>query len=295
MNLRKQKDRLAGRAFLALSVAACLLLPAFIACLLWKSWPLVTDGAAWNALVSTDWAPQRGRFGLVTFVVGTACVTGLAMLLAVPVSFLTAIYLSEYAPPRVRAVVMPFVDLLSGIPSVLYGAFGVLILVPAVARLAEAFGASSCGYSLLAGSLVLAAMVCPFVIRVAADVLEAVPQDLRDASLSVGATRWQTVKHVVLRKAASGMTAAACLGFSRAMGETIAVLMVVGNVAAFPRSIFDPVYPLPALLANTYGEMMSIPRYDAALLFSAFLLLGLAVVFHGAAQFAVARTREAAA
>ena len=121
-------------------------------------------------------------------------------------------------------------------------------------------------------------MTFPTIIHVTLEVFSTVPRSLREASLSLGATKWETTRHVVLRKGAQGILAASVLGFSRAFGETMAVLMVVGNVPAVPRSLFDPGYPLPALIANNYGEMMSVPRYDAALM-SAALVLMLIVLF----------------
>jgi phosphate transport system permease protein len=136
------------------------------------------------------------------------------------------------------------------------------------------------GYGVLAGGIVLAVMVFPIIIAVAEDVIRAVPQGLREASLALGATRWQMVKGVVLRRAWPGVVAAVVLGFSRAFGETMAVLMVVGNVPQVPRSIFDAAYPLTALIANNYGEMMSIPLYDAALLGGALILLLIVLIFN---------------
>jgi len=136
------------------------------------------------------------------------------------------------------------------------------------------------GFSVLAGSIVLAVMVTPVIIPVAAEVLRAVPDGLREASLAMGATRWQTFKHAVLPQALPGIIASIVLGFSRAFGETMAVLMVVGNVAQVPRSVFDPAYPLTALIANNYGEMLSIPLYDAALLGAALVLLLVVLVFN---------------
>ena len=126
----------------------------------------------------------------------------------------------------------------------------------------------------------LAVMVFPIIIAVAEDVIRSVPQGLREASLSLGATRWQTVRGVVMRKAWPGVFAAIVLGFSRAFGETMAVLMVVGNVPQVPHSIFDAAYPLTALIANNYGEMMSIPMYDAALLCAALILLLMVLFFN---------------
>jgi phosphate transport system permease protein len=138
--------------------------------------------------------------------------------------------------------------------------------------LAPLSGRFSSGYCVLSAGIVLAIMILPVIIHVGLDVLQAVPQGLREASLSLGANRWETVKHVVLRRAAPGLLAANVLGLSRAFGETMAVLMVAGNVTGLPKSVFDPAYPLPALIANNYGEMMSIPLYDSALMLAAFML-----------------------
>jgi len=145
------------------------------------------------------------------------------------------------------------------------------------------------GYSILAGGIVLAVMIFPIVIAVAEEVIGAVPRGLREASLALGATRWQTVKWVVLRRAWPGVFAAIVLGLSRAFGETMAVLMVVGNVPQIPKSIFDAAYPLTALLANNYGEMMSIPLYDAALLGSALVLLLIVLAFNVVARVVIVR------
>ena len=147
------------------------------------------------------------------------------------------------------------------------------------------------GFSIFSAGLVLAIMVTPVIVAVTYEVLQTVPQGLREASLAVGATRWQTIKHVVLPKALPGVIAAIVLGFSRAFGETIAVMMVVGNVPQMPRSIFDAAYPLPALIANNYGEMMSIPLYDAALMGAALILL---LVVLGFNLLAVLALRQAA-
>jgi len=243
-------------------------------------------------LFSAAWKPLQGKFGLLAFLSGTLWVTLAAMILAVPISLLTAVYLSEFAPRFVRSLARPFIDLLAGIPSVVFGVWGVLLIVPFVARIAPLFGASSSGYSVLAGAIVLAIMIFPTIILVSLEVFTAVSRDLRDASLALGATRWETVKHVVLRKGAQGLIAAVVLGFSRAFGETMAVLMVVGNVARLPHSLFDPAYPLPALIANNYGEMMSIPQTESALMFSALVLLLIVFVFNFAARLILTRVER---
>jgi phosphate transport system permease protein len=244
-------------------------------------------------LFGSDWHPLKGGFGLFPFLVGTLWVTLAAMILAVPISLLTAVYLSEYAPRIVRSAAKPLIDLLSGIPSVVFGVWGVLLVVPFVGRVvAPLFGVYSSGYSILAGAVVLAIMIFPTIILVCMEVFASVSQDLRDTSLALGATKWETVKHVVLRKGAGGIIAAVVLGFSRAFGETMAVLMVVGNVAKVPHSLFDSAYPLPALIANNYGEMMSIPLYDSAIMLSALVLFLIVLVFNLAARVFLTRVEK---
>jgi phosphate transport system permease protein len=155
--------------------------------------------------------------------------------------------------------------------------------------LAPLFGINSSGYSILTAGIVLAVMIIPFVLNMLIEILKNIPTDLKESSLSIGATNWQTIKYVVLKKALPGITAVFSLGISRAFGETLAVLMVVGNVVKVPKSLFDPGYPLPALIANNYGEMLSIPIYDSALMFAALLLLVIVIVFNSISRAVIAR------
>jgi len=183
-------------------------------------------------------------------------------------------------------------DLLAAIPPVVYGVWGLIAVVPfvdnIVAPLSKLWLSSipifavnqPTGFSILSGGIVLAVMIAPLIISVVYEILLTVPNDLRHASLAVGATQWQTIRQVVVPRVLPGFIAAIVLGASRALGETIAVLMVVGNVAKVPTSIFDAAYPLPALIANNYGDMMSIPLYDAALLCAALILLVVILIFN---------------
>ena len=279
--MRLLKDALARRAMGGLAAVPGLLVLLIVVGLFLKSKAILGVEPLSRLLFSTAWAPLKGQFGLFAFVMGTVWVTLTALVLAVPVSILTAVYLSEYAPRWVREAAKPVIDLLAGLPSVVYGVWGVLLVVPFVGDvLAPLFGVTSSGYSILAGGLVLAVMIFPTIIHVTLEVFTSVPRSLRDASLSLGATKWETTRHVVLRKGAQGILAAGALGFSRAFGETMAVLMVVGNVPAVPRSLFDPGYPLPALIANNYGEMMSVPRYDSALMMAALVLMLIVLFFN---------------
>lgn len=260
--------------------------------LAWRSLPILATTPLSGILLSTAWHPARGEFGLAGFILGTLWVTGIAMALAVPASLLTALHLSEYASRRVRTMARPVIDVLSGISPVVYGVWGVLVVVPLVRDFLMPFASSHfrvfpfasenfTGFSALAGGIVLAVMVSPLMISIMEEVLRTVPPEIREASLALGATQWQTTKKAVLRKAWPGIVAAIILGFSRAAGETMAVLMVAGcAMQELPRSLFDPAYPLPALIANTYGEMMSVPLYDAAVLLAALVLFLLTVLFN---------------
>ncbi len=300
-------DRRAQQGFYFLAAIPMILLVAMLGLLVYRSYPILQSNSIWNLLTGRIWLPSKGEFGFLPFIMGTVWVTIVAMILAVPPCIFTAIYLAEYARPRVRTVMKPLLDLLAAIPSVVYGVWGVIAIVPLVDRFAPRisqllgeiplFAAGNpTGYSILAGGIVLAVMVSPFIIAVSFEVLRTVPDGYRQASLAVGATHWETVRFAVLPKARSGLMAGVVLGASRAIGETMAVLMVVGNVAKIPSSIFDPAYPLPALIANNYGEMLSIPLYDAALMTAALLLLLAVVVINVVATLILQRiTREVAA
>lgn len=260
--------------------------------LLWKAGPILEVVSLGDLLFAASWFPMKNAFGLFPFIVGTLSVTGLAMILAIPVCLLSSIYLAEYAGRRFREWARLIIDILAGIPSVIYGLCGVLVIVPFVAWLGDRIGVSTTGYSLLAGGLVLAVMVIPFIISISVEVLRMVPDPIRESALALGTTRWETVKFVVLRKAKKGLLAAVVLGFARAFGETMAVLMVVGNVAQVPTSVFDPAHPLPALIANNYGEVMSIPLYDSALMTAALILMMVVALFSLSAHYILLRTGE---
>ena len=238
-----------------------------------KAKPLLAHISIVELLLSSDWHPMKGHFGFYPFIVSTLEVTAIAMILSIPVCLLSAIYLSEYAHRRFREFARLAIDILAGIPSVIYGLFGVIVVVPFVRALGNAWGVETTGYSLFAGGIILAIMVSPFIISLSLEVFRMVPIEARESAFALGTTKWEAVKYVILKSARRGIFAAIGLGFTRAFGETMAVMMVVGNVVKIPTSIFDPAYPLPALIANNYGEMMSIPLYDSALLFAALILM----------------------
>lgn len=289
---RQHNERTARRAIFIISLIPLVLILAITLALVLRAWPILAQHSLFELLTGTVWRPMRGQFGFLPFIAGTFWVTVVGVILAVPACLFTAIYLSEYARPTTRALIKPMLDILAAIPSVVYGVWGVIVIVPFVGDVLRPvvgehlgfipFLASHqpTGYSILSGGIVLAVMIAPFIIAVTYEVLMTVPQDWRLASLGVGATRWQTVTRVLVRHSLPGIIAGVVLGTSRALGETMAVLMVVGNVPQIPASIFDAAYPLPALIANNYGEMMSIPLYDAALLGAALILLVIVLAFN---------------
>ena len=280
MRIRLLKDKIIARLMLVFTIAAVLIVFVIAAGLYYRSIPILHKLSWYQLITSSVWKPLKGLFGFFPFIMGTVWVTGIAIVIALPLCLLTALYLVEYAPSRIKKMLSPFVNLLAGIPPVIFGVWGVLFIIPVVQKVASRFDDFSTGYSVLAGGIVLAVMIFPLIVSITAGVFTTIPQELKDASLALGATKWETIKKVILRKAMPGIVAAIVLAISRAFGETIAVLMVCGNAAAVPHSVFDPGYPLPALIANNYGDMLSIPMYDSALMFAALLLFIIILLFN---------------
>ncbi|MCP9611819.1 phosphate ABC transporter permease subunit PstC [Coprobacter tertius] len=275
------KDKLAGSIMLMLTLFMILLVIVIAMGLYMKSIPIFEERSLVELLTSARWKPLKGEFGFLPFIMGTLWVTAVALVLALPIALLSAIFLNEYARKWVKKVVFPTLDILAGIPSVVYGVWGILIIIPWISdKLAPHFVEYSTGYSVLAGGIVLGVMILPLLVSMFIEIFSAVPDELRDASTALGATKWQTTKSVLLRKTAPGILAAVMLAMSRAFGETIAVLMVCGNITKIPDSIFDGCYPLPALIANNYGEMLSLPMYESALMLAAFILFFVVLLFN---------------
>ncbi|MFI5171070.1 MAG: phosphate ABC transporter permease subunit PstC [Chitinophagales bacterium] len=286
-------DGFMGKVVKVMTIFSLLILGAIITGLVYKSIPVLRSGPISQLLFSSEWSPFKGEFGFLPFILSTVYVTVIAAIIAIPLSILTAIYLSEYANKSFLKFAGPMLDILSGIPSVIFGIWGVLVVVPFIREdLAPYFGVESSGFSILAGGIVLALMVFPVVVQIVYEVLKIVPNDLREATLSLGANKWETIRKVVIKKASPGILAACILGFSRAFGETLAVLMVVGNVVQSPKGIFDEGYPIPSLIANNYGEMMSIPMYDSALMFAALILLVIILIFNVYARWILNRLEK---
>lgn len=200
-----------------------------------------------------EWFPTAtpaAQFGFLPLVLGTVWVTVFAILFALPFGLSVAIYMSEVANERMRKILKPVIELLNGIPSVVYGFFGLIVIVP---LLQDVFGLPV-GESGLAGAIVLAIMALPTIITVSQDAMLNCPRTMREASLALGASQWQTIYKVVMPYSISGITSGVVLGIGRAFGETMAVLMVTGNAAVIPMAITDPLRTIPATIAAELGE-----------------------------------------
>ena len=226
-----------------------------------------------DVLAGAEWFPTATpapQFGFLPLITGTLWVSLFAILIALPFGLAVAIYMSEVANPRIRNLLKPVIELLSGIPSVVYGFFGLIVIVP---FLQQAFGLPV-GESGLAGALVLAIMALPTIITVTEDAMRGCPRAMREASLALGASQWQTIYKVVMPYSISGITSGVVLGIGRAVGETMAVLMVTGNAAVIPHSILEPLRTIPATIAAELGEA---PAGGAH--YQALFLLGVVLFF----------------
>jgi phosphate ABC transporter permease protein PstC len=197
-----------------------------------------------------EWVPQKGIFGSSMFIVSSLLVTLGAIAIAVPIGLLTAIFLAEVAPSKVREVVKPAIELLAGIPSVIYGLFGLIVIVKYI-RIA--FDRPT-GESILAGSIILAIMILPTIISISEDAIRQVPRSFREGALALGATQWETLSRTIVPSAKSGILASIILGVGRAIGETMAVVLVVGNVEQMPTSFFAAGEPLTSTILLEMGE-----------------------------------------
>ena len=286
-------DKISG-FWMVTTLVTILLLPMIIGTgLNIKALPLFEHQSVTSLASSSIWAPNSGKFGFWPFIAGSLYVTVLSFLFAAPICLLSAIYLTQFSSTKLIQVMHPVIDVLAGLPSVIYGVWGILIVVPFTSKIAAPFfNATSSGYSIFAGGLVLAIMCIPYMLNMLIEVFNTVPVGLKEASLSLGATFWESIKHVVIRKSYPGIISAFGLGIAKAFGETIAVMMVVGNQVRITRNPFDSGYPLPALIANNYGEMLSIPMYDSALMFAALLLLVIIMAINFIFRLFIYKTRE---
>jgi phosphate transport system permease protein len=283
MPLFRLPDKVVERGLLLLALSSIAVLASITFFILREGAPLVYK-AGLASFFSTDWHPTGGRFGISLMIVGSAAVTAGALALGVPLGIACAIVLGEMAPPAVRRVLKPAIEILAGIPSVVYGFMGIVVVLPWIREHLGGPGASG-----LAASVILGVMILPTIIAISLDALQAVPRSYREGSLAMGATGWQTIWRIVLPAARSGMVAAVILGMGRAIGETMAVVMVAGNAVQLPHSPLDPLRTLTANLALEMGYAAADHR--AALFATAIVLFVIIVALNGVAGLARGRAR----
>jgi phosphate transport system permease protein len=246
------------------------------------SFNILREESISELVFSSAWKPFSRQFGLFAVIIDTMIVTVISMAIAIPISLLSAIYIAEYAPKKFKNIVRPFIDVLAGVPSVVFGLCALIVFVPLVRdTIAPFFGNNiSSGFSLFTASLILSIMVFPIIISLCVESFNSVPTSLKEASLSLGATKWETIKKVIFRASGPGVISAIFLGFGRAFGETIAVSMVIGNQELIPKSLFGPGQTLASLIASNYTEVSSIPILASALIFVALILFVVVLIFN---------------
>ena len=253
--MKKFKERFMQVLFL-LSALVSILAVALICIFLFANGiPAIREIGLWDFLSGTSWKPEQNIYGILPMIIGSIYVTVGAMLIGVPIGILTALFLVHFCPPKLYRFLKPAVDLLAGIPSIVYGFFGLMIIVPFI-RL----NAPGNGLSLLAASILLGIMILPTVITVAKNALDAVPQSYYEGALALGATHERSVLRVLVPAAISGIMAGVVLGIGRAIGETMAVVMVAGNQPIIPASIFDGVRTMTANIVLEMGYAADLHR-----------------------------------
>ena len=297
--------RLGDPAFRIITIAAGLLvlvLAAVFALTLWSGSGLSRAAFGWSFLFSSTWDPVAGSFGALPFLFGTLATSAIALTLALPMGLGAALCLAELLPRGVADALAFLIELLVAVPSVVYGLIGVFVLVPLMrvvgGEVASVLGAIPLfrgpvyGVGLLTAGILLSVMIVPFIVAVSREVLLAVPQSQRDAALALGATRWETVRHVVLPYARSGILGSVFLALARALGETMAVTMVIGNRPEIVSSLFAPAHTMAAVLANEFTEATG-NLYLSSLIEIGLVLFGVTLVINGLARVLIARVKEA--
>ncbi len=249
---RQNKERLIHWGFFLVGATAILLLGLILIFLIVEGVPIFQEVSVQDFIFGKYWYPtdDPADFGIFPLIMGSVAVTALSSAIAVPLGILSAIYLAEIARPRVRSVVKPVIELIEGLPTVIIGFFGMVIMAPV---LQDVFGLAT-GLNMFNASIMLAFMAIPTITSVSEDAIFSVPSEVREASMALGATHWETIYRVILPASLSGISTAVILGIARAIGETMVVLMVAGGAAIVPESIFDPVRPMPASIAAEMAE-----------------------------------------
>lgn len=287
------------RALLTVAAAAIPILLVFLVLELWQGSALARERYGLGFITGSVWDPVAEQFGAWPLIAGTLLTSALALLIAVPLSLGVAIFLTEFAPMSIRQPVAFVIGLLAAIPSVVYGLWGVFVLIPVLRTSVFPFLRDVLGFlpffqgpiygpSILSASVILAIMVMPYIMSVSREVLLAVPGTQREAALALGATRWEAVRSAVVPYAKSGIAGAVILGLGRALGETMAVTMLIGNRHDISASLFAPGYTMAAVIANEFSEAVTNAHFSA-LTYVAFALFSLTVLVNAGARLLIWR------
>jgi phosphate transport system permease protein len=289
-----------GRVFLLIPALASTLIIILILTFLWiEATPILTDPSVGgpSIIVSPTWDPNRDLYGIAIFIVGSFLCTIIAIGIAVPVGIGGALYLSEFCPMWLRQPIKMIVEMMAAIPSIVYGLWAFVVMVPyiddVVAPTIQSnpltswmpwFQGETNGLSLLAGGIILAIMLLPTVVTITLDAFQTVPRSLREASLALGATQSETARRIVISAALPGVGAAVVLSLGRAVGETMAVLLVTGNSLQIPYTLFDPTYVMTSIITNQLGYAFVFPLWRSALFAVGLVLMVMSVCFTIAAK-----------
>jgi phosphate transport system permease protein len=269
---------------------------------LWTNSTLPIHKFGFSFLKGRDWDPNTGEFGALPFIYGTCVTAALALLIAVPMGVGAAIFLAELAPPKLSNFMTFLIELLAAVPSVIYGLLGIFIFIPVLRTYVvpairgtlgflPIFDGAFYGVSMLAAGIVLSIMVVPFIISVSREVLLAVPTDQREAALALGATKWEATWDIVIPNARTGIIGSVFLALARALGETMAVTMVIGNTPQILASLFAPGYSIAAVIANEFTEATG-DLYRSSLIFLGLVLFGLTIVINAIARILILTTQQ---
>jgi len=280
--MNKLREKLAGYIFFIFALSSISVLALITIFIIVKGAPIIAKVGIIDFIFGMNWAPSRGEFGIFPMIIGSVSVTLGAAILGVPVGICCAIFLVEYAPSHLRNFFRPAIQLLAGIPSVVYGFWGLLFIVPFIRNYL-----GGPGLSILAGSIILAIMILPTIISISEVALMSLPRHYKDGSLALGLTHWQTICSVLLPSAKSGIVAAVILGIGRAIGETMAVIMVLGNAVAVPASILDPVRTLTTNIGIEMGYASD--EHQQALFATGIVLFVIIMIINALAQYVTRR------
>jgi phosphate transport system permease protein len=287
---RSQKEKIIRQLFFLLSLISLFLLGLIVVFLFREGLPIFKEVSITGFLFGKEWYPTYNppSYGIWPLIVGSIIVTVFSLVIAVPFGVLSAVYISELAPPLAKEILKSTIELLAGLPSVVLGFFGMVVLAP---WMQETFDLPT-GLNIVSVSLILSIMAIPTISSITEDALYAVPMEFKEASYALGATKYETIIKVVIPAALSGISTAVILGMARVIGETMVVLMVAGGAAAVPESIFDSVRPMPASIAAEMGEAPFRSGHYHALFATGIVIFFMTLIFNLVADYISERFKE---